>query len=118
MLRGNAEMKIDDKGRLKIPAQYKKVFDEEFPETKFFVTSMDGQSARIYPMEEWHKIEEKLKGSFNPAMSALKHKVNYWGGEAEIDQQARILIPQVLREKAGIKGEVSVIGSTNFLEVL
>ncbi len=118
MLRGNAETKIDEKGRLKLPADFKKVFDLEFPETKFYITSMDGKTARIYPMEEWLKVEEKLgKGSFNSITSELKFKVNYFGGEAEIDSQNRLLIPQVLREKAGIKGEVSVMGMMNFLEV-
>jgi MraZ protein len=118
MLRGNSETKIDEKGRLKIPATFKKVFEEEFPQTKFYVTSMDGKSARIYPMEAWLEVESKLKSSFDPLMSDLKHKVNYYGGEAEMDAQSRLLIPQVLREKAGIQGEVSVMGMTNFLEVL
>src|SRR5713101_4092764 len=95
MLRGNSETKIDDKGRLKIPAAFKKVFEDEFPQTKFYVTSMDGKAARVYPMEEWTKIEEKLKSSFDPATADLKFKVNYYGGECDMDAQGRVLIPQV-----------------------
>jgi len=117
MLRGNSETKVDDKGRLKIPAAFKKVFDEAFPESKFFVTSLEGKSARIYPLQEWTKVEEKFKSSFDPLMALLKHKVNYWGGEAEIDTQGRILIPQVLREHLKMQGDVSVMGMTNYLEV-
>ncbi len=117
MLRGNSETKIDDKGRLKIPAAFKKVFEDEFPQTKFYVTSMDGKAARVYPMEEWTKIEEKLKSSFDPATADLKFKVNYYGGECDMDAQGRVLIPQVLREKAGITGEVAVMGMTVYLEV-
>ena len=46
-----------------------------------------------------------------------RYVVNYYGDEAEMDSQSRLLIPQVLRDKAGIKGDVSVLGMTNFLEV-
>jgi MraZ protein len=117
MLRGNSETKVDDKGRLKIPAAFKKVFDEAFPQNKFYVTSLEGKTARVYPIEEWIKVEAKFKSSFDPLMSDLKHKVNYWGSEAEMDTQGRLLIPQVLREHASLMGEVSVLGMTNFLEV-
>ncbi len=117
MLRGNSETKVDDKGRLKIPAAFKKVFDEAFPQSKFFVTSLEGKTARVYPLEEWTKVEEKFKSSFDPLMSDLKHKVNYWGGEAEMDTQGRVLIPQVLREHLKMLGEVSVMGMTSYLEV-
>jgi MraZ protein len=117
MLRGNSETKVDEKGRLKIPAAFKKVLDEAFPESKFFVTSLEGKSALIYPLQEWIKVEEKFKSSFDPLMTDLKHKVNYWGGEAEMDTQGRILMPQVLREHLKMQGEVSVMGMTNYLEV-
>jgi MraZ protein len=117
LLRGNSEAKIDEKGRLKIPAAFKKVLDEECPQTKFYVTSMDGKTARVYPIEEWTQIEAKLKSSFDPSTAELKFKVNYYGGEADMDSQGRVLIPQVLREKAAIGGEVAVMGMTTYLEV-
>ena len=117
MLRGNSETKIDEKGRLKIPASFKKVIDEEFHESRFYVTSMDGKAARIYPMTVWTDIEEKLKSSFDPATAELKFKVNYYGGETDMDSQGRVLLPQVLRETAGIAGEVAVMGMTTYLEV-
>jgi MraZ protein len=78
---------------------------------------LEGKSARVYPLQEWTKVEEKFKSSFDPLMAELKHKVNYWGGEAEMDTQGRILIPQVLREHLKMLGDVSVMGMTNYLEV-
>ena len=104
MFRGNSQTRVDEKGRLKIPAQYKKVLEDESVST-FFVTSLDGKSARIYPLDEWRKIEEKFK-------------VNRYGNEADIDGQGRILLPQVLREKAGLLGDVDVVGMTSYLEVM
>ena len=117
MLRGNSEARIDDKGRLKVPASFKRVLDEEFPQSKFYVTSMDGKAARVYPLEEWIKVEEKFNSSFDSLMSDIIFKVNYWGGEAEMDTQGRLLIPQVLRDNAGIRGDVAVMGMRNYLEV-
>jgi MraZ protein len=118
MFRGNSQARVDDKGRLKIPAQYKKVLDEESIAT-FFVTSMDGKSARIYPLDEWRKLEESFKGSsFDQTKALLKFKVNRYGNEAEIDSQGRLLMPQVLREKAGLVGDVDVVGMTSYLEVM
>jgi len=117
MLRGNSEARIDDKGRLKVPAAFKKVIDEEFPQTKFYVTSMDGKTARVYPLEEWIKVEERFNSSFDPLLNDIIFKVNYWGGEADMDAQGRVLIPQVLRDNAGIKGDVAVMGMRTFLEV-
>ncbi len=117
MLRGNSPARVDEKGRLKIPAQFKQVLDESY-ENKFFVTSLDGQYVRIYPLEEWTKVEEKVKGStFNETRRKFMLKVNYFGGMAEMDNQGRILIPPVLREASGMKGDVFVVGSASYLEV-
>lgn len=118
MFRGNSQARVDEKGRLKVPAQYKKVVDEHSI-TIFFVTSMDGKSARIYPLDEWQKLEESFKGSsFDQTKALLKFKVNRYGNEAEIDSQGRLLMPQVLREKAGLVGDVDVVGMTSYLEVV
>ena len=118
MFRGNSQTRVDEKGRLKIPAQYKKVLEDESVSV-FFVTSLDGKSARIYPLDEWRKIEEKFKdSSFDQTKALLKFKVNRYGNEAEIDGQGRILLPQVLREKAGLLGDVDVVGMTSYLEVM
>ena len=117
MLRGNSPARVDEKGRLKIPAQFKEVLEENY-ENKFFVTSLDGQYVRIYPLEEWTKVEERVKGStFNKTRRKFMFQANYYGGTAEMDAQGRILIPQVLREAAGMKGDVFVVGSTRYLEV-
>ncbi len=118
MLRGNSETKVDDKGRLKVPAAFQKVLNESFPGGVFFVTSLDGKSARVYPLTEWTKIESKFNSSFNGPQSRLKHKVNFWGGEVEADNQGRLLLPQRLREDLKMLGDVSVLGMVNYLEVI
>jgi len=118
MLRGNHTARVDDKGRLKIPAAFLAPLRENYSE-QFFVTSLNGQHARIFPMEVWAQIEERLAqtGSTNRAKRKFLNIVNYYGQVVTMDKQGRVLIPAVLRESASIKGDVNVLGSLNFLEV-
>jgi MraZ protein len=73
----------------------------------------------VYPFEEWERIEQKLAGlsTFNPTKKKFLERVNYWGQEVEMDGQGRLLVPQLLRDAAQIKGEVAVLGNLTYLEV-
>jgi MraZ protein len=118
MFRGNHPTRVDEKGRLKIPAEFKRVIDEKYGQ-QFYITSLDGKVAQIYPFEEWERIEQKLASlsTFNPTKKKFLSRVNYWGQQVEMDGQGRLLIPQLLRESAAIKGEVAVLGNLTYLEV-
>jgi MraZ protein len=118
MFRGNHPTRIDEKGRLKVPAEFKRTIDEKYG-AQFYITSKDGRVAEIYPMEEWQRIEEKLAkvSNFNEAKKKYLTRVNYYGQQVEIDAQGRVLIPAVLRQEAGITGEVAVMGNLTYLEV-
>jgi MraZ protein len=118
MFRGNHPTRVDDKGRLKVPAEFKRVIDEKYG-TQFYITSLDGKVAQIYPFEEWERIEQKLASlsTFNPTKKRFLSRVNYWGQQVEMDGQGRLLMPQLLRENAAIKGEVAVLGNLTYLEV-
>jgi MraZ protein len=118
MFRGNHPTRVDEKGRLKLPAEFKRLVDERYG-TQFYITSKDGNLAEIYPLPEWEKIEEKL--SQIPSMNAVKKKfldrVNYYGQMSEMDAQGRVLLPQILRETARLAGDVVVVGVQTYLEV-
>jgi MraZ protein len=118
MFRGNHPTRVDEKGRLKVPAEFKRVLDEKYGQ-QFYITSFDGKVAQVYPFEEWERIEQKLAGlsTFNPTKKKFLDRTNYWGQQVEIDGQGRLLIPQLLRESAQIKGEVAVTGQLNYLVV-
>jgi MraZ protein len=118
MFRGNHPTRVDEKGRLKVPAEFKRVIDEKYG-SQFYITSLDGKSAQIYPFEEWERIEQKLAGlsTFNPTKKKFLTRTNYWGQVAEMDNQGRLLLPQLLRDSAQLKGEVAVMGYLSRLEV-
>lgn len=118
MLRGKCSATIDTKGRLKIPSAFKTVFDENYgPDV--YITSLDGQYARVYPFAEWRKIEDRLAAlsSIDKARNRLLDRTNYWGQMARMDAQGRILLPTQLRDDAATKGEVVVMGYLNHLQV-
>jgi MraZ protein len=118
MFRGNHPTRVDEKGRLKVPAEFKRVLDEKYGQ-QFYITSFDGKVAQVYPFEEWERIEQKLAGlsTFNPTKKKFLDRTNYWGQQVEMDAQGRLLIPQLLRESAQIKAEVAVTGQLTYLVV-
>ena len=118
MFRGNHPTRVDEKGRLKVPAEFKRVIDEKYS-NQFYITSLDGKVAQLYPFEEWGRIEQKLAAlsTYNPTKKKFLARVNYWGQTVEMDGQGRLLMPQLLRDSAQIKGEVAVTGNLTFLEV-
>ena len=117
-LRGNCPAKVDEKGRLKIPAVFLDALKEYG--NQFYITSPTGESARIYPMKVWTEIEDKLAkvSSQNRAKRKFLMRTSYYGQTVELDGQGRVLVPAVLRESAQMKGEVDVFGSLDHLEVI
>jgi MraZ protein len=118
MFRGNHPTRVDEKGRLKVPAEFKRVVDEKYG-AQFYITSQDGKVAQVYPFEEWQRIEEKLArlSTFNPTKKKFLARTNYYGQLVEMDGQGRVLLPQILRDSAELKGEVAVLGNLTYLEV-
>ena len=118
MLRGSSLAKLDDKGRLKLPAAFRAALEPKYG-SDFFVTSLRGDSVRIYPMDVWLRVEERLSraSSLNPSVMRFKNAVNYFGQSAPMDAQGRILVHTLLRDRADVRGEVVVLGQQDFLEV-
>ena len=118
MLRGNAPAKIDDRGRLKMPSAFRSVIQQDHGR-ELYVTSVTGDSVRIYPMPVWLEIEGRLAQmpSTHPARMKFLDRVNFYGQVAELDPQGRVLIQPRLRESAQMTGEVDVLGQQNFVEV-
>lgn len=118
MLRGSYSAKIDDKGRLKIPNAFRALVDDQHG-TGLYVTSVTGDSVRVYPMPIWLGVEQRLARmpSTHPARIKFLDRVNYFGQTAEFDAQGRVMVPPRLRDAAGMAGEVDVLGQVDYLEV-
>ncbi len=118
MFRGNHPAKVDEKGRLKLPSAFKQLVDAAHV-TQFYVTSTDGKSAEIWPLPEWEKVEQQLAESstMDDAVRKYLNLTSYYGQQVEMDNQARLLLPQILRNSARLDAEVAVLGKLVFLEV-
>lgn len=116
-LRGNSPAKVDEKGRLKIPAYFLDAL-KEFG-NQFYITSPNGESARVYPMQVWSEIEDQLASTANSAQKRkFLMRTSYYGQVAEMDAQGRVLLPSVLRLAAALTGDVAVLGNLNYLVVM
>jgi MraZ protein len=118
VLMGHSPAKIDEKGRLKVPATFRKIIEERYG-ADCFITSTDGEHAMVYPLPVWFEFQSRLAKVPSTSQSKMKllQRVNYYGQVAAIDAQGRVLIPQVLRAEAGISDDVVVIGNQDHLIV-
>jgi MraZ protein len=118
MFRGSAPTKIDDKGRLKIPTDFRRLLEDRWG-PDLFVTSVQGESALLYPLPVWEEIEQRLSSmaSTDPIRLRYLERVNYYGQQVRLDVQGRILVPQILRESASVNGDVVVSGQLDHLVI-
>jgi len=118
MFRGNHQTRVDDKFRLKLPAEFKRRVDEVYGPV-FYITSVDGKRAQLYPMKEWEAIEAKIV-QLEPTDTEREDFLNvtsYYGQTVEMDSQGRLLLPPVIRQTAKLTGDVNVLGMQTLLEV-
>ena len=125
MFRGTLTGRVDDKGRLKLPALVRSRLEEEYREPTVFVTSLDGEEVKVFPLREWETVETRLSeksSEGNESDGEIKQKIlfqaNRYGAEETLDNQGRILVPAVLREAAGMRGEVKILWQSNHLLVV
>ena len=116
--RGSAPAKIDDRGRLKVPTDFRRALEEAYG-ADVFVTSVHGDSTLLYPLQVWDDIEQQLS-RLPRTLSAKRRfleRVSYYGQQGKLDSQGRIVIPPLLRDSARMVGEVVVLGMQDHLEV-
>ena len=114
MFMGEYNHVIDAKGRLIIPARFRELLGEEFILTK----GLDG-CLSIYPMDAWEAFETKLRALPLTNKNARTFTRFFVAGatNCELDKQGRILVPQTLREFAGLEKEVVLTGNLDRIEI-
>ncbi|HLF56914.1 MAG TPA: division/cell wall cluster transcriptional repressor MraZ [Thermoanaerobaculia bacterium] len=118
MFRGSTVATIDEKGRLKVPTDFRRYLEERFG-AEFFVTSVRGDKALVYPLPVWEEIEARLAGLpvTDPTRQRFLERVNYFGAQIRLDGQGRLLMPLILREAVAMQGEVIVTAQIDHLEL-
>ena len=113
MFVGQYNYNVDLKGRLFIPSKFR-------VKNHFIVTIGLDKCLYIYPINTWEKLESKLELlEFRDKSEERAFKRVFLSGacEAVPDKQGRILLPQELRNYAGIKKEVAIVGNSYKIEI-
>lgn len=118
MFYGEYIHQIDRKGRLVLPSKIREVARNNFIE-KFFVTRGLDKCLFMFSEDEWKAQEQKFKSISFTKSEARKFNRIYFSGAVDVvyDKQGRILIPQYLKDFAGIKRDVVIIGVSNRIEL-
>jgi len=116
---GSYTARFDRSGRVKIPEKFRTAIEEQYGRD-VFITSLTDQAVQIYPLKVWERlagITDEGLIHLRPEIRNFMRRVNLKGTHYEIDSKGRVLISQVLKEKAQLEEEVEVIGMNNHLEV-
>ena len=118
--RGRYPGRLDDKGRLKLPAAFAQFFNS-LPERKLYLTSLDRRIGQIYPIAEWRANEKFFDGfQDNPeAAQNIAFNAADLGADVEMDGQGRITVHPDLRRELGMEGqELHLIAYKGHVQVL
>lgn len=125
--RGEFNQKVDSKGRMSIPAQFRRVLEEgdpDFPENPnprlvmLYGDHLNG-FLEVYTIEEMAKIEASIsrmkRGS--PERQAANRMIMGKSWETEVDRDGRIVLPKERREQIGLEGECTMIAMGENFEI-
>ncbi len=121
MFRGEYTLSLDAKGRLAIPAKYRKVLQEQhggqLVVTKNF--DIDAPCLLLYPLTVWQEIENKLTEvpGLNKAGQRFKRFFVGNANDCELDKSGRILLPATHREFSSLEKRVRMLGMVNKFEI-
>ena len=118
MFYGEYEHTLDKKGRLIIPSKFRESAKEQEIE-RFFITRGLDACLFVFPEDEWRLQEQKLKSASFTKEDVRKFNRLFFSGAVEVitDKQGRILVPAYLKEFAGIKKDVVIVGVSNRFEI-
>lgn len=115
--RGQSVHRLDAKGRLRIPVKFREILQAHYTDA-LIITMMD-QCLVAYPPEVWEKIESKVEefSQVQPKQRAFMRYFISSAEECEFDNQGRVLIPPILRERVGVGQEVLLAGLLTSFEI-
>ena len=118
MFQGAAQLNLDNKGRLAIPARHRDMLLANCAGNLVLTADPDG-CLLMYPEPEWQPIRDKLNklSSFNSRSRALQRRLVGYAENVEMDGAGRVLIPPTLRSYAALDKRVMLVGQGNKFEL-
>jgi MraZ protein len=112
MLTGEYQHNMDTKGRVTVPSRFREDLGDKF----FVCKGLDG-CLFVLSQKEWDKLVEKVAAIPMAQGKAIQRYFFSGATEVEPDKQGRVLIPQNLRDHAGLTKDVTVIGAATRAEI-
>jgi len=110
---------IDTKGRLSIPVKYRETINKKDPKGVIYLATGLESCLVVYTRPEWDRLIEKIEQlpAMNQEVSDYRRLLFSGATECSLDKQGRILIPQNLREHAGLSGDTYLVGNNSKFEI-
>lgn len=118
-LLGEYNCKLDNKGRLMLPAGLKKELAEVLSRGFVINRNIHQQCLVLYPYQEWEKMSKKLNwlNRLIKKNDLFVRKVMGGATKLEVDGSGRLLVPKSLAEYAALEADVKVIGGGATIEI-
>jgi len=125
LFRGISSINLDPKGRVAIPTRYRGELQECCDRQLVVTVAVDDKCVGevgclwLYPLPEWEKLEQTISKlpTLNKMAGKLRRFVIGNASECEMDNQGRLLLPEKLREFAGMDRQVVLVGQLNKFEI-
>lgn len=114
MFLGTYTPRLDDKGRLILPAKFR-----EQLEAGVVVTRGQEHCLYVFPLSEFERLAEQLRQAPVTSKQARDYLRVFLSGASDesVDKQGRVTIPPMLRSYAGLDRDVAVIGAGQRVEI-
>jgi MraZ protein len=114
MFLGKFEHTLDDKGRLTMPARFRTLLADGL-----VIMSSTERCLLIYPTVEFQKLFDRVSAlpTIDPQAAILRRMLFMNASDAVPDKQNRVVVPQPLRDYAGIADDAVLVGVGRWVEV-
>lgn len=118
MFRGIAQLNLDSKGRLAVPARHRDLLLERCA-GHLVITADADRCLLVYPLPDWELIQEKLEGLSNldPRVRDLQRRLIGFAVDVDMDNAGRVLIAPALRQFAQLDKSVVLVGQGKKFEL-
>ena len=119
MFRGASSIALDSKGRIAVPARYREKIQSASEGEMVVTIDLVLPCLLLFPLDEWERLEHELNklSSTNPTHARIKRILITHANECELDKAGRILLPQMLRDHAGLEKNVVLAGLGKMFQI-
>jgi MraZ protein len=119
MFRGETTLNMDDKGRVAVPARHREALKTRSGNTLVLTISLLDRCLTAYLVADWQRIEDELKRlpALDRKAQGIRHLLIGHAVDCDLDGHGRMVVPQSLREFAGLGKRIKMVGQASKFEL-